>query len=156
VVAVSSFTTQSVSYLREKITQQLLQAPPPVAADFNIGPNGSRAIFAFDQIESIRHNQQVSPAGPPQPGEAYNLTGSRWGQGGVWTVSCRKFSGPRLHGSPGRFYPADSNTYWFAKTARFKYSVLHAHTSFRSETGWGLASCCLRSWRERHKRDNAA
>ena len=59
IVALSSFTTHSVTYLRDKITSQLRTAPPPNPANFNIGPNGSRAIFTFDQIESISHNQQV-------------------------------------------------------------------------------------------------
>jgi dienelactone hydrolase len=105
VVAISSFTTQSVSYLREKITQKLLQASPPVAADFNIGPNGSRAMFAFDQIESIRHNQQVSPGGPPQPGEAYNLTGSRWVQGAVGQIAYGRFTAPDFMVHPGEYIP---------------------------------------------------
>jgi hypothetical protein len=38
--ALSSFTTQSVTYLREKITKQILAASPPAAADFNVLPGG--------------------------------------------------------------------------------------------------------------------
>jgi hypothetical protein len=105
VIAVSSFTTQSVTYLQEKITDQLLTAPPPAAPDFNIGPDGTRAVFAFDQIRSIAHNQQVSPRGPPLPGEPYSLTGARWIPRAVGRIAYGKFTAPDYMVHPGEYVP---------------------------------------------------
>jgi hypothetical protein len=105
VIAVSSFTTQSVTYLQEKITNQLLAGPPPAAPDFNIGPGGTRAIFAFDQIQSVTHNQQVSPGGQPLPGEAYSLTGTRWIPGAVGRIAYGKFTAPDYMVHPGEYIP---------------------------------------------------
>jgi hypothetical protein len=104
VIAVSSFTTQSVTYLQEKITNQLLAAAP-AKPDFNIGPAGTRAIFAFDRIQSVTHNQQVSPGGPPVPGEAHALTGSRWIPGSVGRIAYGKFTAPDYMVHPGEYIP---------------------------------------------------
>ena len=103
IVALSSFTTQSITYLREKITSQLLAAPPPPAADFNVGPGGTRAVFSFDRIETITHNQQVSPTGPAVPGEPYNLIGARWVPGAVGRIAFGRFAAPDYLVHPGEY-----------------------------------------------------
>jgi hypothetical protein len=105
VVAVSSFTTQSVTYLQDKITNQLLAATPP-PPDFNIGPGGTRAVFDFSRIDSITHNQQISPNGPPQPGEPYSLTGARWVTGAVGRIAFGRFAAPDYMVHPGEYIPA--------------------------------------------------
>jgi len=106
IVAVSSFTTQSVTYLQEKITRQIEAAVIPAAPDFNIGPGGTRALFEFSRIDSITHNQQVSPTEPPQRGEAYSLMGTRWVPGAVGRIAFGRFSVPDYMAHPGEYIPA--------------------------------------------------
>ena len=105
VVAVSSFTTQSVTYLREKITTQILSAAPPPAPDFNILHGGGRAIFEFDRIESITHNQQIVPDKAAEPGQPYNLTGMRWSPGAVGRIAFGRFTAPDYMIHPGEYIP---------------------------------------------------
>jgi hypothetical protein len=106
IVAVSSFTTQSVTYLQEKITRRILDAPPPGAPDFNIGPGGARALFDFSRIESITYNQQMSPTGPPQPDKPYNLKGACWVPRAVGRMALGRFTAPDYMAHPGEYIPA--------------------------------------------------
>ena len=105
IVALSSFTTQSVTYLQEKITKDVLTSPPPGAADFNLGPAGTRAVFPFDRVEAIVHNQQTSPNGGPVPGRPYNLTGARWVPGAVGHIAFGRFIAPDYLVHPGEYIP---------------------------------------------------
>jgi hypothetical protein len=105
VVAISSFTTQSVTYLQEAIARQLLAAPASAPADFKIGPDGTRAIFAFSQVEAVIHNQQVSASGRAVPGEPFNLTGARWIPGAVGHIAFGRFTAPDYMIHPGEYIP---------------------------------------------------
>jgi hypothetical protein len=57
VVVASIFTTESVTATLEKIRDQL-KAQRPAAADFNIGPGGSRAVFSMNDVASVNFNLQ--------------------------------------------------------------------------------------------------
>jgi hypothetical protein len=59
VVALSVFTTQSATATLENIRNYLKSSPPPAAANFAIGPDGSRAVFAVSSIHSITFRQQT-------------------------------------------------------------------------------------------------
>src|SRR5882672_7110029 len=60
VVALSVFTTQSATATLENIRNHLKNSPPPAPANFAIGPDGSRAVFAVSSIQSITFRQQMS------------------------------------------------------------------------------------------------
>jgi len=67
-IAVASvFSTQSATYLTEKIVRLIRNgaAPPPV--DFAIGTDGRRAVFRFDSIASLTWNLQRAVDGPLVP-----------------------------------------------------------------------------------------
>jgi dienelactone hydrolase len=57
VVTASVFTTQSVTADLEKIRDQI-KDERPAPTDFNIGPNGGRAVFNFSDIALVTFNQQ--------------------------------------------------------------------------------------------------
>jgi hypothetical protein len=105
VVAVSSFTTQSVTYLQEGIARDITGGPAVPPAEFNIGPDGTRAIYDFNRVEAVIHNQQVSPSGPPVPGEPYTLTGARWIPGAVGRIAFGRFTAPDYMIHPGEYIP---------------------------------------------------
>ena len=59
----SLFTTQSITALSEKVRDQIRSAPAPTA-NFNLGPSGSRTVFANVPGLSINWNRQTTVAGP--------------------------------------------------------------------------------------------
>ena len=59
VVALSVFTTQSATATLESIRDYLKSSPPPARANFGIGPNGSRAVFARSSLQAITFRQQM-------------------------------------------------------------------------------------------------
>lgn len=60
-VAVASvFTTETVTATLENVRDYLKGSPPPLPANFAIGPGGSRAVFARTSIQSITFRQQMS------------------------------------------------------------------------------------------------
>jgi hypothetical protein len=60
VVALSVFTTQSATATLENVRDYLNGTPPPLPANFAIGPGGSRAVFARSSIQRITFRQQMS------------------------------------------------------------------------------------------------
>jgi hypothetical protein len=58
IIAVSVFTTQSVTATLEKIRDQL-KADTPEPADFRLGPGGPRTVFPLSNVTGITFNQQV-------------------------------------------------------------------------------------------------
>ena len=57
VVAASVFTTQSATAVMEKIRDQI-KAATPDAADFQLGPDGSRTVFDRSTVTEIRWKRQ--------------------------------------------------------------------------------------------------
>ena len=70
-----------------------------------MGTGGTRAVFEFSRIDSIRHNQQISPTGPPLTGEPHNLTGARWVAGAVGRIAFGRFETPDYTVHPGEYIP---------------------------------------------------
>ncbi|MFG1710937.1 alpha/beta hydrolase family protein [Nonomuraea sp. M3C6] len=66
VASVTVFTTQSVTALMEKIRRQL-DAAPPSPARFDIGPDGTRAVFSFPTVTGISFNRQLTTHEPTSP-----------------------------------------------------------------------------------------
>jgi len=59
VVALSVFTTQSATATLENIRNYLKSLPRPDAANFAIGPGGSRAVFARSSLQTITFRQHT-------------------------------------------------------------------------------------------------
>ena len=104
IAAISVFTTQSVTYLRDKISRQLMAAPLPDVADFNIGPGGTRAVFSFQAIQALLHNQQTLVTGP-LVSNTVSLEGSRFVNGAVGRLAYGRFTAPDYMVRPGEYIP---------------------------------------------------
>jgi len=94
VVAVSVFTTQSATATLENIRNHLKSSPPPAPANFAIGPDGSRAVFAVSSIESITFRQHMGTntfVNAAVPHAALNAFGS----GVVGTVAYGTYVAPQ-------------------------------------------------------------
>jgi dienelactone hydrolase len=61
IVAVSVFTTQSVTAILEKIRDQIKEGTPE-PANFLLGPGGTRTVFPLSDVTGITFNRQVSTA----------------------------------------------------------------------------------------------
>jgi len=59
VVALSVFTTQTATATLENVRDYLKGSPPPPPAKFDIGPLGSRAVFARSSLQTITFRQQM-------------------------------------------------------------------------------------------------
>ena len=102
IVALSSFTTRSITDLFEKIRQQVLASALP-QADFTFG-QGNRAVFTFDQIQSITHNQQRTTGAALTPVGA-NLANARLIPGAVGRLASGHFVAPDYRVHPGEYIP---------------------------------------------------
>lgn len=61
IAGASVFTTQSVTAILEKIRDQI-KAATPEPADFNLGPGGTRTVFARSEVTGIVFRQQIGTA----------------------------------------------------------------------------------------------
>lgn len=66
IAAVSLFSTQSATYLVQKVREQVSGVEAPVA-DFNVGPDGSRAVFPFTSVVGMNFNREIAVGGPLSP-----------------------------------------------------------------------------------------
>ena len=69
VAALSVFTTQSFSHIVERLRDAIGRAPAPTL-NFNVGPDGARAVFDVSKIAALTHNAHMTAAG--------TLTPQRW------------------------------------------------------------------------------
>src|SRR5206468_12116540 len=69
IAAVSVFTTKSVTAIMEKLRGQVRAADAPAAAQFLLGSDGSRTVFALDDIKTAIFNRQdrAGEASPLSP-----------------------------------------------------------------------------------------
>jgi hypothetical protein len=90
VAALSVFTTQSSSHIVERMREAIHRAPPPTL-NFNVGPNGTRAVFADPQISTLTDNQDVNAGGPLV---AQTLDSAQWRlvPGAVGTVAFGRYT----------------------------------------------------------------
>jgi Bacterial virulence factor lipase N-terminal len=66
IASLSVFTTQSATAVMEKIRRQL-DAMPPSAARFDLGPAGARTVFPFPAVTSVVFDRQLHTTGPLSP-----------------------------------------------------------------------------------------
>jgi hypothetical protein len=63
IVAASVFTTMSATAILEKIRDQI-KAATPEPADFHLGPDGARTVFALDTLTDLTWNRQTGDNPP--------------------------------------------------------------------------------------------
>lgn len=106
VEAASVFTTESVSANLEKMRDQI-KASTPAAADFLIGPGGTRAVFARSTVSNVVFNRQMStnPADPLSPMSLNLNPVLNVVPGTVGTIAFGRYSAPDYRIHPGEFMP---------------------------------------------------
>jgi hypothetical protein len=103
VVTASVFTTQSATAVMEKIRDQI-HAATPAAADFLLGPGGTRTVFTVDALRSITFDRQTTVSGPLSP-VPVPLSLVRAVPGAVGTVAFGKYLSPDYQVHPGQYIP---------------------------------------------------
>src|SRR5262249_52981413 len=102
--AASVFSTQSATYLLEQIRPQVLAGAAPTRIDFNIGPDGSRAVFDASTVRSMTFNRQTRTTGALSP-VAVDLSGFALSPGSLGTVAFGSFQSADLMVHPGEYIP---------------------------------------------------
>jgi hypothetical protein len=104
IVTASVFTTESATAVLEKIRDQI-HAATPAPADFLLGPDGSRTVFALDQVTGITFNEQTRTDAPPTPVNL-NLSPLRdISPGAVGELAFGKYLAPDYEVHPGEYIP---------------------------------------------------
>jgi hypothetical protein len=109
VVAASVFTTQSVTAVLEKIRDQIMRSPPP-AADFALGPGGTRAVYSFDTLTDLVSVLQTGTAPSFTPTGTPFRALSLLAPGAVGALAFGKYASPD--------YMTADRSIPFAKTRR--------------------------------------
>jgi dienelactone hydrolase len=105
VVAVSVFTTQTVTEILEKIRPQLDSNVAPKAS-FVLGADGSRTVFALNQIKGIAWNRQTGDNPPSFTQSAVAVsTLDAFAQGAVGRIAFGKYTSPDYMVHPGEYIP---------------------------------------------------
>jgi hypothetical protein len=105
IVAVSIFTTMSVTSALEKIRDQI-KASHPAPASFNVGAPGQRAYFPITTVTGLIWNLQVTtgPTLTPVPLEGFAALGVH-GPGVVGALAFGKYASPNYLGPDVTFPP---------------------------------------------------
>jgi len=106
IVTASVFTTQSATAAMEKIRDQI-HAAAPAPADFLLGPDGSRTVFALDDVTGITWSQQIrhSPNQFNSVSLATELAALRSMPGAVGRIGYGRYTAPEYLVHPGEFIP---------------------------------------------------
>jgi hypothetical protein len=102
--AATVFTTRSATGLLQQIRDQVFGDPPP-RADFNLSPDGARAVYPFSSIQSVTFNQQVSTAPTFTPFTAFDLIALRFAPGAVGSVAFGRMEAADYMVHPGEYIP---------------------------------------------------
>jgi hypothetical protein len=108
IVVASVFTTQSATAILEKIRDQIRDTTPD-PADFLLGSNGERTVFARNQVTTITWRQQTlvdPPFFAPTPPFLVPVASLDIFPGSVGRVALGKFLSPDYEVHPGEFIPA--------------------------------------------------
>jgi hypothetical protein len=103
VVTASVFTTQSATAMLETIRDQI-KTDTPEPADFLLGPDGERTVFALDKVTGITWHQQTRVAGPLNPFNV-NLALLEIIPDAVGQLVFGKYLSPDYMVHPGEFIP---------------------------------------------------
>jgi fermentation-respiration switch protein FrsA (DUF1100 family) len=141
IVAASVFTTQTVTAGLEKIRAQL-DSSAVAAADFLLGPQGSRTVFRLDQIKGITWNRQTGDS-PPRfttsavPVSSLDATAPR----AVGRIAFGKYLSPDYMLHPGEYIPV-TGTLTGAPQVQGKneiYFNLFLPSAPKPQAGWPVA-----------------
>jgi dienelactone hydrolase len=140
IVAASVFTTQSVTATLEKIRDQI-HSTVPEAAEFNLGSQGQRTIFALNQIQSVTWNQQIgdSPARfSPSPVRIDLLAST---PEAVSQLAFGRYRSPDYQVHPGEFIPpVETRTgVPLVQAINDIYFDLYLPSGQKPTTGWPVA-----------------
>ena len=105
IVTASVFTTLSATANLEKMRDQI-KAATPTPADFNLGTDGTRKVFALDEVTGITFNQQTGDNPARLTAVALNLSLLRLIPGALGRVAFGKYVSPDYQVHPGEFIPA--------------------------------------------------
>ena len=103
IVVASVFTTQSATAILEKIRDQI-HAATPAPADFNLAADGTRTVFALDQVTGITWSQQTRTDGPLNSVNV-DLSLLQIIPGAVGQVAFGKYLSPDYQVHPGEYIP---------------------------------------------------
>lgn len=109
IVTASVFTTQSITAVLEKIRDQI-KAATPAPADFNIGPDGTRAVFSLDAVTGITWNAQIGDNPPTFNSVQLNLSQLRIIPGAASQIAFGKFLSPDYETSQRIIPPVGTRT----------------------------------------------
>ena len=105
IVAVSVFTTQTVTAILEKIRPQL-DSNTPAKANFLLGTDGSRTVFALNQIKGIAWNRQTGDNPPSFTQSAVGISSlDAFAVGAVGRIGFGKYTSPDYMVHPGEYIP---------------------------------------------------
>jgi len=107
IAAISVFTTQSASYLTERIAAQVRGGVTAPATDFNLGPGGTPAVFALGALSAttpFTWNRQTAVTGAlsPAPAAAGALA---LAPGAIACVAIGRITAPDFMVHPGEYIP---------------------------------------------------
>jgi dienelactone hydrolase len=106
IVTASVFTTESATSVLEKIRDQI-HAATPAPADFNLGTNGERTVFARADVTGITFHEQtkVDPPDFTNVPLTANLTALNYIPGAVSEIAFGKYISPDYEVHPGEYIP---------------------------------------------------
>jgi hypothetical protein len=143
-VAVASvFTTQSTSFLIQRIRDAVRAAPAP-HLDFRVGPDGERAVFAAADVDTLVNNADTSPSGPLSPTPlTQGFQNMRAATGAVGTLAFGRFRGVDFTVHPSGHLPMiASRTGTLAPTGSYDVSFnLWLPAGTTPPGGWPVAIC---------------
>jgi hypothetical protein len=93
IATASVFSTHSATAILEKMRDRLI-AEPPAPADFLLGPGGSRTVFDFADVATVRWQQQTRTNPPGFSPTTLNLGLLETVPGSVGQLAYGKFSSP--------------------------------------------------------------
>ncbi len=105
IVSLSVFTTQSVTALLETIRNQI-KSSEPAAADFKLGPEGTRSVFPLDTVSGITVNQQTGDNPVSFTAVQPAISMLRVVPGAVGRIAFGSYLSPDYRIHPGEYIPA--------------------------------------------------
>jgi hypothetical protein len=104
IVTASVFTTESATAVMEKIRDQI-HAATPAPAEFNLGTDGSRTVFARTDVTGITFHEQIAADPPRFTDVQLNLSGLDIFPGAVSEIAFGKYPSPNYEVHPGEYIP---------------------------------------------------
>ena len=104
IVAASVYTTQSITPVMERIRDQI-KSETPAPANFQLGPNGERAVFNLADVASIAWNQHTRVSPPDFTSASIDLAALRYIPNAVGAIAYGVYASPEYR-VPGEYIPA--------------------------------------------------